>query len=72
VERGEVMDQTCGNCSHWDHAGSGTFEQRLKARFAEPVCKITNIAMKANEPGCLIHKEASEEHMKERGKEEGR
>ena len=60
------MTQTCGNCSHWDHAGTGTFEQRLKARFASPTCTITGEAKYEDEPGCLIHKEASEEQMKER------
>jgi len=59
------MTQTCGNCSHWNHTGD-TFEQRLKARFASPTCKITGKAKYADEPGCLIHKEASEEQMKER------
>ena len=66
------MTPTCGNCSRWNHTGTGTFEQRLKARFAAPTCTITGEAKYGDEPGCLIHKEASEEQMKERGKEEGR
>ena len=60
------MNQTCGNCSHWNHAGTGTFEQRLKARFASPTCTITGEAKYADEPGCTIWAEASKEQMKER------
>ena len=60
------MTQTCGNCSHWNHAGTGTFEQQLKARFTAPTCTITGESKYGDEPGCLIHKESSEEQMKER------
>ena len=45
------MTQTCGNCSRWNHTGTGTFEQRLKARFASPTCKITGKAKYADESG---------------------
>ena len=63
------MTQTCGNCSRWSSTGTGTFEQQLKARFASPTCTITGKAKYADEPGCLIHKQASEEQMKEGEKE---
>jgi len=59
------LKETCGNCQRWLPQGS-TLEQRLKARFAAPTCTITGKAKYGDEPGCLIHKEASEEQMKER------